>query len=208
MAILQIIMINRFQFDAPFPPQTKSSNDFDQKYSLNVDPWNYRTSWYEKRKYAQTIAALPRERYRNAFEPGCSIGELTKLLATRCDQLLSVDCSSIAVQYAQNATADLKNVQIKQSYLPEQVPEDIFDLIVASEILYYFSFKDLDYFLSTILGHLEPNGHFISVHWRARQVGYGYDGYNVHTFLTSIPQLIQIVHLDDDNFVLDVMERK
>ena len=201
-------MINRHQFDSPYPLQTKPFSHFDQKYALSADPWNYRTSWYEQRKYALTIASLPRERYRNGYEPACSIGELTKHLATRCDHLLSVDCSAIAVQYAEEATAKLEHVQIKQAILPQQIPQDIFDLVVASELLYYFSYKDLSSFLNGIVEHLEPYGHFICVHWRARESGYGYDGYNVHSYLTKMSELVQIIHHDDDNFVLDVMERR
>ena len=35
------------------------------------------TRWYEQRKYAVTLAALPQRRYATAYEPGCSIGVLT-----------------------------------------------------------------------------------------------------------------------------------
>ncbi len=47
---------------------------FDQMYAASADPWGFTSRWYEKRKYALTLAMLPRERYADAFEPGCSIG--------------------------------------------------------------------------------------------------------------------------------------
>ena len=40
-------------------------------YAAAADPWGLATRWYEARKYALTLALLPRERYAAAFEPGC-----------------------------------------------------------------------------------------------------------------------------------------
>ena len=56
-------------------------------------PGTTQDSWYERRKRALTLAALPQERYRSALEVGCSIGTLTADLAPRCDNLLAVDAS-------------------------------------------------------------------------------------------------------------------
>jgi hypothetical protein len=44
------------------------------------DPWDT-GSWYERRKRALMLAALPQERYGTALEPGCGTGELTVELA-------------------------------------------------------------------------------------------------------------------------------
>ena len=68
-----------------------SRSYFEQMYRDHPDPWEFESSLYEQRKYAVTVASLPRSRYRSAYEPGCSIGVLTELLATRCDRLLSSD---------------------------------------------------------------------------------------------------------------------
>ena len=69
-------------------------------YDESPDPWGFETSWYERRKYALTLASLPRERYTSAYEPGCSIGVLTRLLADRCDSLLASDIIPRAVEAA------------------------------------------------------------------------------------------------------------
>lgn len=50
---------------------------FEAMYAGAVDPWDLAGRWYEQRKYALTLASLPRPRYRAAFEPGCSVGVLT-----------------------------------------------------------------------------------------------------------------------------------
>ena len=62
---------------------------FDQMYAAAPDPWGLSTRWYEARKYALTLALLPEPRYRDAFEPGCSVGVLTGMLAARCGQVLA-----------------------------------------------------------------------------------------------------------------------
>ena len=59
---------------------------FDDVYRANEDPWAFATSPYERAKYEATMAALPNERYANAFEIGCSIGVLSEMLARRCNR--------------------------------------------------------------------------------------------------------------------------
>src|ERR1700742_1499218 len=70
---------------------------FDRMYAAADDPWQLESRWYERRKYAITLALLPYPRYRHAFEPGCSIGVLTDLLAQRCDHVTSTDVSAPAL---------------------------------------------------------------------------------------------------------------
>ena len=83
--------------DAGAPDASVPREHFDVLYEGSSDPWDLRSAWYERRKYAITVAALPRERYRSGLEPGCSIGELTRLLAARCDRLLAFDFAESAV---------------------------------------------------------------------------------------------------------------
>ena len=59
------------------------ASSFDEKYRDLGDPWHFRTSRYEQRRYGIAMALLPALRYRRAFEPGCSVGELTARLAFR-----------------------------------------------------------------------------------------------------------------------------
>ena len=65
-----------------------------------ADPWSVDDSWYEERKRDLTLAALPRRRFRRALEVGCSIGALTARLAERCDEVLALDESEVAVAAA------------------------------------------------------------------------------------------------------------
>ena len=67
-------------------PRTGSApvSRFADLYSGGGDPWQTRTSWYERRKRDVVLACLPEPRYRHAAEPGCGLGLLTAGLAARC----------------------------------------------------------------------------------------------------------------------------
>ena len=71
------------------PRQTLKPEYFDALYTADPDPWNFAASPYEQAKYALTLNAMPKPRYRSALEVGCSIGVLTRLLASRCDTVVA-----------------------------------------------------------------------------------------------------------------------
>jgi hypothetical protein len=100
-------------------PVTLDAGYFDAMYRDAADPWGFEDRWYEQRKCAISLALLPAGRYGRAFEPGCSIGVLTHLLAQRCGTLLS--CDAAAVQAAAWRTRDLPQVLVEQRGIPSQV---------------------------------------------------------------------------------------
>ena len=61
-----------------------SGEVFEALYRADPDPWRFASSTYEQGRYATLLRALQRDHYEYAFEPGCSIGEFTALLAPRC----------------------------------------------------------------------------------------------------------------------------
>ena len=116
---------------------------FNELFLNNDDPWAFKQRWYERRKRALTLAALPRERYRSIFEPGCANGELSADLAERCDSLVCCDTSNLAVDLARKRLAGLPHAKVLQARLPQQWPQGEFDLIVFSEMGYYLDADDL-----------------------------------------------------------------
>jgi len=102
------------------------------------------------------MAMLPRARYRDVFEPGCSVGVLSELLAPRCERLLCCDIAPAAVQSAAQRTAAHPNVVVQQRALPGDWPAGQFDLIVLSETLYYFAGPDLDEILNLTAPRCAP----------------------------------------------------
>lgn len=138
---------------------------FETLYARSSDPWDFRTSPYERRKYRATLDILPRARYGRALEVGCSIGVFTRLLAGRCDWLLALDTSSRALAQAERDNADLGHVEFRRATLPGEFPDGRYDLVVLSEVLYYLSVPDLAALAGRCLEALSPDGHVVLCHW-------------------------------------------
>ncbi|MBV9093738.1 MAG: methyltransferase domain-containing protein [Streptosporangiaceae bacterium] len=177
---------------------------FDRMYAASDDPWGFTSRWYERRKYALTLAMLPSERYADAFEPGCSIGVMTEQLAPRCARLLSCDGSRAAVRAAARRTSGQPSVCVEQRVLPRDWPPGNFDLIVFSELLYYFGGDDLQQLLKLSVAALRPGGTLLAVHWRHPVPEYPRSGDNVHQVLASQPGLSRIAEHREPDFIAEV----
>lgn len=177
---------------------------FDRMYAACDDPWGFSSRWYERRKYAITLAMLPREHYHDAFEAGCSIGVMTEQLGTRCGQLLSCDVSAAAVRSATTRTSGLPGVRVEQRILPSDWPSGKFDLIVFSEFLYYFGGDDLRRILDMAVTALRPGGTLLAAHWRHPVPEYPRTGDNVHKILASRPGLSRIAKHTEPDFLAEV----
>ncbi|MGX6600728.1 class I SAM-dependent methyltransferase [Micromonosporaceae bacterium Da 78-11] len=198
--------MTRTQGDAEAPKASISTEHFFNLYLAKDDPWDLATKWHDQRKYAITMACLPQPRYRRCYEPGSSIGLLTRLLASRCDEILAVDNVEAAVEQARAEVREFPHVRVEQATLPADLPDGTFDLIVIGDLLYYLSADDLTATLDGLIERLEPGGDLVAVHFRDRQGG-NYDGFNVHQPLLDRPDLDPLVHHDDEWFLLDVLRR-
>lgn len=188
-------------------PATLGAGYFDGMYAAAADPWGFEDRWYERRKYAIALAMLPAERYRAAFEPGCSIGVLTRILAPRCGTLLACDLAAAAVTAAAGRTSDLPQVQVEKREIPGQWPSGRFDLIVLSEILYYFGDHDLEQVLKHAAASLEPEGTLLAVHWRHPVAEYPRTGDDVHRVLAAHPGLSRLALHAESDFLAEVYIR-
>ena len=139
---------------------------FQRLYTANPDPWQLRTSEYERAKYRRSIASLGSRHFRSGFEAGCSVGALTRLLAKRCDALLAVDILEAPLVSARRACADRPWVRFERMRLPRVWPDERFDLIVLSEVLYFLSRRDIVAVANRVRATLEPNGLVLMVNWR------------------------------------------
>jgi SAM-dependent methyltransferase len=188
-------------------PETLGAGYFDGMYAAAADPWGFEERWYERRKYAIALAMLPRERYRAAFEPGCSVGVFTRMLAPRCGTLLSCDLAAAAVKATAARTPDLAQVRVEQRDIPRQWPSGRFDLIVLSEVLYYFGDHDLAQVLEHAVASLEPDGTLLAVHWRHPVAEYPRTGDDVHRVLAAQPGLARLASHVEPDFLAEVYIR-
>ena len=153
---------------------------FDGVYAVSDDPWSFASSEYESAKYRHSLAALTRPVYHNAFEIGCSIGVLTSLLAPRCAKLLAVDIAEKPLQIARRRLHGEPRVRFARMTLPTEFPEEAFDLIVCSEVGYYWSETDLEIAVAKIGKALLPGGQLLLVHFTPYVPDYPLTGDEVH----------------------------
>jgi hypothetical protein len=184
-----------------------SRSYFEEMYRNHPDPWGFESSFYEQRKYTVTVASLPRPRYRSAYEPGCSVGVLTEQLATRCDRLLSSDIIPSVLQRAEVRLRKNPHVWIQERSIPDQWPSGPFDLVVLSEIAYYFDTADLGCVMACVMDSTELGAHVVGVHWRG-ETNYPLTGARSHQIIAATPGLVTVVHHIEEEFVLDIWERR
>jgi SAM-dependent methyltransferase len=180
---------------------------FEDLYAAERDPWQFETSEYESDKYARTIAALEGRRYARGLEVGCSIGVLTRRLAASCDAVLALDVSQRAVATARERQGDLPGVRVERSSLPEDTPDGPFDLIVCSEVLYYWDRELLEEALEKFSARLEPGGSLLAVHWRPRTATYPLQGDEVHAVLRERLNLEPTFTDHNERYLLDRFDR-
>lgn len=194
----------------PNPPAGSLPNAyFDAVYRHSDDPWHFESRPYEHTKYTDTLSSLPRPTYAHALEVGCSIGVLTRRLAGRCERLLAVDVAERALAQARARCRDLPHVHFERRRLPEAFPDGRFDLILLSEVGYYWSRVDLERVLALSIESLSPGGHLALVHWTPYVEDYPLTGAAVHAAAHAAagPNLRHLHGHEAPTYLLDVFER-
>jgi glycosyltransferase involved in cell wall biosynthesis len=192
---------------APAAQVSYPASYFEDLYKDDPDPWGFASRWYERRKYAITMASLPREHYRRVFEPACSIGVLTESLAARCDELVASDSAQRPLDEARKRLSPHPHVRLELMEVPGQWPDGRFDLVVLSEFAYFLGDADLELLVERTMESLDADGHVIAVHYLpAGKIVQSAD--EVHAAFRSRPDLLNTVTHREPEFVLDVFVRR
>lgn len=181
--------------------------EFDRLYAASPDPWGIDEGWYERRKRAVVLAALPDERVGRAYEPGCGTGALSVELAGRCDALLCTDVAGAAVARARERLEGRPGARVARAGVPDEWPEGPFDLVVVSELAYYLDEGDRGRLWDAAVASLHPGATLLAVHWTRAAPEYPVEGTQVHDELRARPDLgVLAAHVERD-FRLDVLTR-
>ncbi|MDH5477326.1 MAG: class I SAM-dependent methyltransferase [Nitrospinota bacterium] len=141
---------------------------FNWKYRRE-DPYGLRTQDYEITKLDKTAAlATPHGPFGSVLEIGCGEGLLTERLAPLAKAVLGVDISDTAVSRARARLAGLPNVRVERMDILTDSFEEPFDLVAASEVLYYMGLDQLPEAIEKIKNLLKPGGALLLAHARAR----------------------------------------
>jgi trans-aconitate methyltransferase len=160
-----------------------SSRAFESRYAHGADPWSFADSPYELARYRTTVRSLHKSAYETVYEPACAIGVLTRQLAAFATRVLATDFAPSAVAQAKVRCAQLDNVEIYCADLRTFTPEIPIDLIVMSEVGYYFSAAELARIASDLAACLVAGGEFVAVHWLGSSQDHVLHGNEVHDVL-------------------------
>jgi SAM-dependent methyltransferase len=178
---------------------------FDRMYASSADPWQLQNRWYEQRKFAITMALLPHPRYRHAYEPGCSVGVLTGLLAARCDHVTATDVAPAALDAARERLPDASVTLMRRS-LDEPWPATDFDLIVLSEVGYYLQASTLREMLDREVPRLENPATVVAAHWRHSVEDYPMTGDQTNGVIAATEGLHRIGGYRDADVAIEVFD--
>lgn len=131
------------------------------RYTEAEDPWGFETSAYERDKFAAIRQSLSRSQYQAAFELGCGNGQLARYLASVCARYTGMHAMQTPLAHTRAA---LPSATFIQGYYPCALPDDAFDLLIFSEVLYFFDPKTLAR-LAAEVAERWPRAELICVTW-------------------------------------------
>jgi len=184
--------------------------DFDRLYAQSTDPWHIEHRWYERRKRAAILAAMPFEITEVIVELGCGTGIFSQLLAQRCRQLLACDICAAAIGLAEIRLAEVDNITLSRQEVPRQWPvEDpqSVDCVVICELGYYLQPADMAPLVHRIGVCLKPAGVVIACHWKGAFLEQTMSSEAFHDGLSNGLALQTLVHHEEQDFLLNVWSR-
>jgi LmbE family N-acetylglucosaminyl deacetylase len=134
-----------------------AAEHFNTLFRTSIDPWGYDMEPYEQYRFQKTIDLLEDRSYECGLELGCANGALSKRLSPLCDTLAAVDGSTEALEIARERLSDAAHVRFNHASLPEKTPHGPFDLIVASDVLYYLGVAGIGELMAKLDAAALPN---------------------------------------------------
>ncbi|HUO38403.1 MAG TPA: class I SAM-dependent methyltransferase [Mycobacterium sp.] len=190
---------------APVRPQQRVPDTYSM-YARAGDPW---TGWYDRRRYALIMAMLPYQRYRHAFEPGCSVGILTDLLTRRCEHVTATDVTTGALDAASwrlRSGGCRERVTLLRRALDEPWPPGRFDLVVLSEVGYYLAPETLRAVLDREIPRLARAATVVAAHWRRPVDHYPMTGDRANDIIAATSGLHLISSYRDADVAIEVFD--
>lgn len=179
---------------------------FEARYRAAADPWETLSSPYELAKAERTLAACGPGPFGRACELGAGIGALTAGLAPRCGELTALDASPTAVAAAGERLAPFPQARAVEGTIPQDLPDGPFDLVVASEVLYYLTPNALTATAAWLADVLAAGGRAVAVGWTGRAQDMPTDAAAVARALARTG-LAAVASTTGDGYRIDVLER-
>jgi hypothetical protein len=132
---------------------------------------------------------------------------LTERLALCCDAVDAIDFSSTAVAEAKARCSHLPQIEVRCAELPDGRQNKSFDLLVLSEIGYYFTLQSWQQIVFSLIDSLPEGATILAAHWLGHSEDHCISGDEVHEIILSHPQ-VQLEHAErKQRFRLDRLVR-
>lgn len=138
---------------------------FDRFYAETEDPYGFDRNDYEQLKFSHLLEFCGEQEFGRGLELGCALGAFTEMLAPRCRELVAVDISAVAVKAAAERLSGFPGVRCEVRNLPSDLPAGKFDLIVASDVLCYWTRDDIRSAVRWFDESLNPGGVLVAAHY-------------------------------------------
>ena len=184
----------------------RPDSEAERRSQEDADRWSYDSSPYPT--VVATLEGCGPGPFQSALELGGALGVFTELLAPRCRRLTRIDVAATAAAMARSRLVGFPHVEVLRGSIPDAIPECDYDLVVASEILYYLPAEDFERTLAVIRARLIPGGRLVAVHWRPEESERPFLAAEIHARLRDDPWLEPLHGEQAPDHLLDVLERR
>lgn len=182
---------------------------FEQLFSADPDPWNYKTSRFEEHKRTMLLHHCRRRALGRVLELGCAIGVTTQFLAQGALRVVAVDASPSALALAERHLSDKSNVRFIEGRLPHDLPRGPYDTIVVSELVYYLSARDAVALARGVVDVCAPGARVVVLHHHLKFPDAAVQPELAHRrFVSHLRRrLVPGAHSRTNRFMIDVLHR-
>ncbi len=199
---------------------SRVSRELDAEFAAHNDPWDYGRAAEQlrmQRALEMLGSAIGGARPVRTLEIGCAEGIFTAMLAARCDSLLALDLSPLALARARERNRARMNVSFERwDLLHDPLPTGTFDLVVIMSVLeYVFRPRDLRIARDRLADLLAPGGYLLvsnvrgsqisEVSWWGRHLIRG--GKWINIFLGKHPSLHEVSSFTGDFYVHTLLRK-
>jgi 2-polyprenyl-3-methyl-5-hydroxy-6-metoxy-1,4-benzoquinol methylase len=136
-----------------------------ENWQKKQDPWSYKNNPEDEKRKDILLSEIPQKKYLKVLDIGCGQGYITKCLPGKL--IVGTDISEEAIKIAQKniKKENIKFIQNDIFKLDQKFPNDKFDLIIITGVLYpQYIGKSSTLIYKIIDKVLNKNGILISVH--------------------------------------------
>ncbi|RUU14291.1 methyltransferase domain-containing protein [Mesorhizobium sp. USDA-HM6] len=127
------------------------------------DPWLLDANPFERERHTQMLRlALSQGSITNALEVGCAAGAFTEKLAPHCQRLTVIDVVPRAIARTRQRLTEQSHITWIVSDVQQFSTDELFDLIVVAEVLYYLEdIAEMRAAIRNLARMLAPGGHLV-----------------------------------------------